>query len=352
MSRTRFEPLAGTGGFIASVSVADISRAGELREIAMKQRVLVPQPIAPVGLDFLKSRGYEVDTGCGAGEADIIARIGSCSGLLIRNAKVTQAIIDAAPELKVIGRHGVGVETIDVAHATRRGIWVTNAPESNFNAVAEHTIMVILLLAKKFLKTHACFSDGDFDVRNRLVNLELSQKTLGIVGFGRVGRAVARKAHHGLEMKIIAYDPFSSPTADFDYVEFSKALDDVFSRSDFVTLHLPANEKTREIVDRHLFETMKPSAYLVNAARHEIVNEADFVAALQAKRIAGAAVDVYAKEPPDMTSAILRLPNVVYTPHNAAHTAEAFANMALHAAQGIHEILSGSRPTWPVNRIG
>lgn len=317
----------------------------------MKQRILVPQPISPIGLNFLKNQGYEVDTGCGAGEADIIEKIGSCSGLLIRNAKVTKKIIDAATELRVIGRHGVGVETIDVAYATQRGVWVTNAPESNFNAVAEHTIMTLLLLAKNFLEVHRCFTAGDFDVRNRIVNMELPQKTLGIVGFGRVGMSVARKAYHGFGMKIIAYDPFVSSSKEFNYVSFSKNIEHVFSTSDFITLHMPANEKTRSIINKNLFDKMKPTAYLINAARHEIVNERDFVDAIKAKRIAGAATDVYEKEPPDTASPMLCLSNVVYTPHNAAHTKEAFANMALDAAQGIHEILSGLKPTWPVNNI-
>lgn len=317
----------------------------------MKNKVLIPQEISQVGLDFLRNHGYDIEPGCGSSEKDIINSIKDCSGLLIRNARITRNIIDAAPHLRVIGRHGVGVEAIDVEYATEKGIWVTNAPESNFNAVAEHTVMMILVLAKNLLQNNKVFMSGDFNIRHRIVNMELVNKTLGIVGFGRVGKAVAKKAYHGLGMHVIAYDPYFTNSEEFDFVTRSCELKEVFSQSDFITLHLPVTKSTKGLVDRGLLEVMKRTAYLINAARHEIFNEKDFINTIQAGSFAGAAIDVYAEDPPPLDSPMLNLPNIVYTPHNAAHTIEAFTDMALQAAQGVHEVLSGVSPTWPVNSI-
>lgn len=317
----------------------------------MKDRILIPQEISRIGIDFLEKNGYVVDFGCGAGEKEIIRSINGCKGLLIRNARVTKAIIDAAPHLRVIARHGVGVDTIDVDYATKKNVWVTNAPESNFNAVAEHTIMMMLVLAKNLIEVHKTFSDGDFNVRHRIVNMELPNKTLGIVGFGRVGKEVARKAFFGLGMKVLVFDPYYTDTGNFNHVQKCRTLVELFSQSDFISLHLPVTVDTKGLINSDLLGCMKRTAYLINAARHEIINEEDFISAMVSRQFAGAAIDVFEADPPDNNSPMLHLPNVVYTPHNAAHTVEAFTNMAMHAAQGIHEVLSGNRPTWPVNNI-
>jgi D-3-phosphoglycerate dehydrogenase len=209
--------------------------------------------------------------------------------------------------------------------------------------------MMILVLAKNLLENNKAFLAGDFDIRHRIVNMELTNKTLGIVGFGRIGKAVAKKAYYGFGMRVIVSDPHFKNSDEFDFVTRSLELEEVFSQSDFITLHLPVTKDTKGMVDHRLIEKMKQTAYLINAARFELLNERDFINALHEGIFAGAAIDVFNQDPPAIDSPMLNLPNVVYTPHNAAHTDEAFTKMALDAALGIHEVLSGIRPTWPVN---
>jgi D-3-phosphoglycerate dehydrogenase len=317
----------------------------------MQERVLIPQNISSVGIEFLQQKGYEIKAGCCRTASDIMKQIRDCSALLVRNARIDKDIIDAAPNLKVIARHGVGIDNIDVSYATEKHIWVTNAPESNFNAVAEQVLMFLLQLSKNFIQVQRAFSQGGFDIRNRITNMELKGKTLGIVGFGKIGRAVAQKADCGLGMNIMVFDPYIPKEKQPETVVFVDDLEEIFSSSDFVTLHMPITPQTRGLIDGNIMKKMKPSAYLINAARQEILNEQDLVEILQKGAIAGAAIDVYASDPPDMKSPLFTLQNVILTPHNAAHTHEAFRNMALHAALGIYEVLSGQRPTWPVNSI-
>ncbi|HAA04841.1 MAG TPA: phosphoglycerate dehydrogenase, partial [Syntrophobacteraceae bacterium] len=251
----------------------------------------------------------------------------------------------------VIARHGVGYENVDVARATELGIWVTFTPESNANTVAEHTIGCIIALARNFVRSDCELRRGNWNFRNQVMGTDLGGKVLGVVGLGKIGRRVAKKAALGLDMKVLAYDPHLGAEQAPEYVTPAASWEELFSISDFVTLHIPGGQKTKGIVSRREFSMMKKSAFLINAARGDIVNEGDLIEALLQGTIAGVALDVYAQEPPDPETPLLSMNNAMLTPHNAAHTRECLVRMAHDAARGIDEVLTGKRPTWPVNEI-
>ena len=317
----------------------------------MQKTVLIPQDIHEEGKAYLRERGYEIKMGNGISSDVLKKDVEGCIAILIRTAPLPADVLEAGQGLKVIGRHGVGVDNIDLEAATRLGIWVTNAPESNSNSVAEHVIGLIIACARNFIRCDREFRDGNFKIRNQLIGMDLEGKTLGILGLGRVGSLVAKKASLGLDMKVVGYDPYISADRVAPEVQKIDDWDQVFKTCDFVTLHLPASSETKGIVGKRELSLMKPSAYLINAARGEIVSEAELVEALKAKQIAGAGLDVFEKEPPDRDNVLLALGNVVLSPHNAALTEEAMIRMATHAAQGIDEVISGKRPSWPVNDL-
>jgi D-3-phosphoglycerate dehydrogenase len=317
----------------------------------MERAVLIPQDIREEGKAYLRERGYTVRMGSGESVNAIKADVAGCAAILIRTAALPAEILEAGTALKVVSRHGVGVDNIDVETATRLGIWVTNAPESNANSVAEHTIGLIIACARNLVRCDSELRGGNFQIRNHLIGMDLECKTLGIVGLGRIGRLVAKKASRGLDMKVIGYDPYIPQENVVPEVQRVDDWQRIFKSSDFISLHLPANSETRGIVGKEELVLMKPTAYLINAARGEIVDEAALADALREKRIAGAGLDVFEKEPPGRDNPLLLLENVVLSPHNAALTKEAMIRMATHAAQGIDEVLSGKKPTWPVNNL-
>lgn len=315
----------------------------------MSCTVLIPQDIVAEGKKYLTDRGYSIKLGRGSTVEAIAADVVGCDAILARTAPFPRAVMEAEPKLKVIARHGVGVDNIDVKAAQERGIWVTNAPESNSNSVAEYAVGMIVALARGFVRADRAARAGDWEYRNRAKCCDLEGKTLGIVGAGRIGSLVARKARFGLDMKILAYDPFVEEVRDVPDALIVKDLDYVFRNSDFISLHLPALPETKGLIDAKHFGMMKGGAYLVNAARGEVVNERDLYEALKSGRIAGAGLDVYDPEPPSKDNPLFGLENVALTPHNAALTAEAMIRMAVHAAMGIDDVLSGRKPKWPVN---
>lgn len=316
----------------------------------MSFTVLIPQNISSSGINYLTECGYKIKIGNGHDEDTIAADVVGCDAILIRNARITPKIIDAGNKLKVIGRHGVGVDTIDVDYAAKKGIWVTNAPLSNGNAVAEHTMYLLLSLAKNAKIIDDNLRNGNFNIRHTVTNIELKEKTLGIIGLGRIGRNVAKKAFDGFSMNVIGYDPYAKKESLSSQIILKDSVDEVLENADFVTLHLPAVPATTKSIGIEKFKKMKKSSYFINASRGEIVKEEELIEALEKKIIAGAALDVLEGEMPNMDSKLFHMENVILTPHNAAHTYEAFENMAMHAALGIYEVLSGKTPTWPVNR--
>jgi len=315
----------------------------------MAYQVLIPQDVAQQGKDYLRDRGYEIKMGSGIMVEAIAADVVDCDAILARTAPFPAKVLEAGKKLKVISRHGVGYDNIDVAKATELGIWVTFAPESNANTVAEHTIGCILALARNFIQLDRETRAGNFAIRDKLLGADLAGKVLGVAGLGKIGRLVAQKASRGLGMNVIGYDPYLKPEQIAEFATPAKSVEEFFSSSDFVTVHIPGGQTTRSAVAKKQFGLMKKTAFFINASRGDVVVEADLIDALRNRMIAGAAIDVYEKEPPQKDNPLMSLDNVLLTPHNASQTRECMIRMALHAAQGIDEVLSGKRPTWPVN---
>jgi len=315
----------------------------------MGYKVLIPQEILDEGKDWLRARGYEIKMGSGIKADDIARDVVDCDAILARTAPFPARVLEAGKKLRVIGRHGIGYDNIDVAKATELGIWVTNAPESNAGSVAEFAMGCIIALARNFIRSDRETRAGNWLIRDKMVGSDLEGKVLGIAGLGKIGRRLARKASLGMEMKVIGYDPYLAPEAFPEYATPVATWEELFASSDFISLHMPGGEKNRGIVGRKEFSLMKKTAYLINASRGDVVNEAELVEALKKGVIAGAALDVFAQEPPEKDNPLFSMDNVFLTPHNAALTREAMVRMALGAAQGIDEVLTGRRPTWPVN---
>jgi D-3-phosphoglycerate dehydrogenase len=315
----------------------------------MAYKVLLPQDVAQPGKDYLRERGCEIKMGSGVTADAIAADVADCDAILARTAPFPAKVFEAGKKLKVIARHGVGYDNIDVAKATELGIWVTFAPESNANTVAEHAIGCILTLARNFIQLDRETRAGNWGIRDQLLGADLSGKVLGIVGLGKIGRRVAKKAAQGLDMKVLGYDPYLKDEQVAEFATPAASFEEVFAGSDFVTVHIPGGAPTKGIVNKKLFALMKKTAFFINASRGDVVDAPALVEALRNGTIAGAAIDVYEKEPPPKDNPLMGMSNVLLTPHNASQTRECMIRMALHAAQGIDEVLSGKRPTWPVN---
>jgi D-3-phosphoglycerate dehydrogenase / 2-oxoglutarate reductase len=305
-------------------------------------KVLVREQIADAGVELLRA-SFEVDVDTTSPLGQIVGRY---DALIVRSAtKVTAEVIAAATRLKVIGRAGVGVDNVDVEAATRRGIVVANAPESNVVSAAEHTIGLLVALARNIPQAHAALVAGRWE-RSKWGGVELADKTLGVLGFGRIGRQVARRAL-GLQMKVVAYDPFVSADRFRELGVESASFDEVLERSEFVTLHLPLTDETRSAIDAGAIAKMRDGARIVNAARGELVDIAALIDALESGKIAGAAVDVFPEEPYD--GPLLAAPNVVVTPHLAASTDEAQDRAGVIVAEQVVAALQGGLVTNAVN---
>lgn len=314
----------------------------------MSFKVLVPQPIADEGIELLLSSELEVVEPPAWDAATLGEYIGDCRGVLSRTAPMTSKVLERARDLRVIARHGVGLDNIDLEYCAERSIVVTNTPEANATAVAEHTLGMIVAVVKNMLLGDKEIRKGHFDARDRLYGIELEGKTLGVVGLGRIGRLVARKAARGLDMKIVGYDPYLH---DQDLPEFVRRmeLEDLLATSDVVTLHLPLTEETRNLLGKEQISAMKDGAYLINCARGVIVDEGALEEALRSGKLSGAALDVFADEPTGQDHPLWDFKNVIVTPHMAAFTEESVVRMAVHAAEGVISVARGEPPRWPVD---
>ncbi len=317
----------------------------------MKPKVLVAQPIAEEGTRLLIQQGFEVKQLQGYSVEALQAEIPDWDGLLVRDGKVPREVIERGKKLKVISRHGAGLENIDVAAATEHGIYVTHTPVANSTSVAEHVLGIMLALAKNLMSVDPALRQGNFGIRHICYGLELEGKILSIIGLGNIGRRLGKKAALGLGMKVLGYDPYISPQDLDSAIELTSDWRRIFEEGDFVSLHLPLNDRTRGVVGMKEFQWMKKTAFFINCARAPIVNEKDLVQALEQGSIAGAGIDVYTISPPPQDHPFFKMKNIVVTPHSAAHTHEAMVNMATQAAQGIVEVLTNRTPTWAVNQI-
>jgi D-3-phosphoglycerate dehydrogenase len=306
-------------------------------------KVLIREPIADAGVELLRSK-FEVDV---ATNGDLAELIGEYEGIVIRSAtKLTADLIERAERLRVIGRAGVGVDNVDVPAATRRGIVVANAPESNVVSAAEHAVGLLVALARNIPQAHAALVQGRWE-RSRWGGVELADKWLGVLGFGRIGQQVARRAV-GLQMRVVAYDPFVSRERFRELgVERAESPEEVFAAADFLTIHLPLTDETRGSIGRDAIAQLKDGVRLVNAARGELIDEAALAEALRSGKVAGAALDVFSEEP--YSGPLLELDNVVVTPHLAASTAEAQDRAGVIVAEQVAAALEGGLVTNAVN---
>jgi D-3-phosphoglycerate dehydrogenase / 2-oxoglutarate reductase len=306
-------------------------------------RVLVREEIAEAGVELLRSR-FDVDVDRESALEEII---GSYDAIVVRSGtKLDAGLIERAERLKVIGRAGVGVDNVDVEAATRRGIVVANAPESTVVSAAEHTIGLLVALARNIPQAHAALKQGRWE-RSSWGGIELAGKTLGVLGFGRIGQQVARRAL-GLGMRVVAYDPYVAGDRFRELgAERAETTAEIYAAADFLTLHLPLTPETSRSVDAAAFEAMRPGVRIVNAARGELLDEDDLLAALRSGRVAGAALDVFGEEP--YSGPLLELDSVVATPHLAASTGEAQDRAGLIVAEQVAAALEGGLVTNAVN---
>jgi D-3-phosphoglycerate dehydrogenase len=311
-------------------------------------RVLVTEELAARGLDAMRAGGLEVDQRLGLTPEELREAVRDAAALVIRSAtRVDDALLAAAPELVVVGRAGIGLDNVDVDAATRRGVMVVNAPQSNVLSAAEHTLALLLAQARNVPQADADLRRGEWN-RSRWEGVELHAKTLGIVGLGRVGVLVAQRAH-AFGMQLLAYDPFvSADRARQLGVQLVPALDELVRQADFLTIHLPKTPDTIGLVDAELLTHAKPTLRIVNTARGGIIDEAALADALREGRVAGAAIDVWATEP-TTDSPLFKLANVVVTPHLGASTAEAQDKAGQTIAEQVVLALRGEFVPYAVN---
>src|SRR5216683_7021866 len=301
-------------------------------------KILVSDDVSDSGLQPLRDAGFVVEKQTGLAPDALRHALADSEGLVVRSeTKVTADLMDAARKLRVIGRAGVGVDNIDVAAATARGIVVMNAPDGNTITTAEHTMALLVALARNVAQANSCIKAGKWE-RKRFIGVELQGKALGIIGLGRIGRAVAARAR-AFGMKIVAHDPFISPEEAKDLEIESVSLDEVFSRADFLTVHTPLTSETRGIIGAPAFAKMKKGVRIINCARGGLIDESALYEAIKSGIVAGAALDVFEQEPPPFDHPLLALDEVIATPHLGASTTEAQEGVAFTVAEQMRDYL-------------
>lgn len=323
-----------------------------------EMKILLTERISPVGINLLKEKA-EVVIAPSPAEKDLLPLIGDADALLVRSSNVTAGLLEAGKNLKVVGRHGIGLDNIDLLSATRLGILVVHTPGANTNAVAEHALWAMLHCARNFNKAEVAFRRGDLCRAGSLPGLvqkmgyttmELKDKLLGLVGIGRIARRLSDIAGKGFGMKVRAYDPLvADEVFEAAGLERCTTLEKVISGADFVSLHVPYTKDTYHLIGERELALFKPTGYLINTSRGGIVDEYALYKALKIGRLAGAALDVFEKEPPPIDMPLFGLDNVLLTPHMAAMTDLALINMANDVAKGILDVLEGRKPQYLAN---
>jgi D-3-phosphoglycerate dehydrogenase len=309
--------------------------------------VFIPEPIAAAGLDLLRG-DCDCLLGWKDGPADH-ADLYRADGVIVRLFQIEERDIARSRRLKVIAKHGVGLDNIDCDAATRAGIPVVYTPTANANAVAEHTLALMLALSRQIAPAETALREGRFEQRGRFQGVELAGKTLGILGLGRIGSRVAEMATLGLHMTVVAYDPYLAAESYSGPAQLTTSLQKLLEQADFLTLHVELTAETRRLIDGPKLELVKPTCRLINTSRGAVIDEEALVRALHAGRLAGAALDVFEVEPLPADHPLLRAPNILLTPHISSSTRESLERMSLEAAQGVLDVLQGVRPRYLVN---
>jgi D-3-phosphoglycerate dehydrogenase len=307
--------------------------------------VFTDQTIGHEALDLLAPTCHVRVLTAYPSEHELVKACADAHGILARLGTISTRVIDSAPYLRIIARHGVGVDAVDLEAATRRGVVVTTTGSENAAAVAEYTFALLLALVRKVLVADSGMRKGEWS-REALVGMELDGRTLGIIGLGAIGRRVARQAN-GFGMRVLAFDPKIQDAQDPGIALTS--LEDLLERSDVITLHTRLTSETARLIDARALARMKPGAYLVNTARGEVVDQAALIAALSSGALGGAALDTYEQEPLPVDSPLRRLSNVVLSPHVAGQTGAALVRVAISAAQAILDEFAGRQPKYVYN---
>ena len=339
--RVRIETTNPSGRF---QDIKRQHRLPNLRSALNSFQVLIPDPIHPDGVTRLRER-FVVDTDSG-GDADALhAAFAAADAVVVRNLAIPAQLLKAAPKLKVIAKHGAGVDNIDLDAATRLGIIVANVPGGNADAVAEATVALMLAAIRRVPEVHDLVQRGRYSARFELQFSQLSERTLGLVGIGNIGTRVANICSRGFRMRVVAFDPGLS-AAEIEARGANKAdsLDSLLAVADVVSLHLPLTDDTYHLIGREQLERMKSSAILINAARGPLVDEIALATALRAGVIAGVGLDVFEIEPPSLDNPILTSPHAVLSPHTAGNTIDAARYLAVSSANIVIDVLSGRRP--------
>lgn len=314
-------------------------------------KVLITNKIQDCGLQLFEEAGFEVVISPSPAVEDVKPLIGDCDAVLARMTPVKAELIEAAPKLKIIGMHGVGLDAIDVKLASEKGIAVTYAPAANGRSVAELVMAFVLDLSRKVIPAdYALRSQGRFKDRDKFVGHDIEGKTIGIVGMGRIGQTIAKMASCGFDMQVLGYDPFVSAKA-MEAIGAKKAesVEEVLKKSDFVSLNCAPTPDMIGFMDYEHFKMMKPSSFFINCARGSLVNYADLCRALEEGVIAGAATDVFEKEPVPENDPVLKAPDLIATPHIAASTKESMDRVVMTVANDFIRYFKGERPEFLAN---
>lgn len=298
-------------------------------------RILITEEVAQETIEYLEKHGINVKRGSGLDEETIIRDIHDCDAVMVRVMRITRTVIENAPNLRIIAKHGVGCDSIDLSAADQRGIMVINTPGANTESVAEHTMALILACARNLRQANMEYSKGNYGIRDSLEICEISKKTLALVGFGQIAQEVAKKAYYGFNMRVIAYTHRKKDNSVPDYVEIYEDLCLLASEADFMSIHISGIEENRGFINFSLINRMKATAYIINTSRGFVVDTEALVSAVEAGRIAGAGLDVCDPEPVGNGSILFTNPRIILTPHCGAASRESMIRMGLQASEKV-----------------
>ncbi len=313
----------------------------------MKYKVLIPQEVSVKAINYLEANDCECICLDDCSVENMCKYVGDCDAILARTADFNQVVLEKGIKLKIVARHGAGLDNIDLDYAREKGIVITNTPGANSNSVAEHTIALMLACAKNIPYFDKITREGDWVKRDTEKTIDVSGKTLGLIGFGRISGLVAKKAALGFDMNVLVYRTHRDTPLP-EYIQEAENMEEVLSQSDFVSFHMPLRPDTENIINKETLGLMKESAYFINMARGGNVDEDALYDILKSHKIAGAAIDVFKMEPPGADNKLFELDNLIVSPHNAAHSYDSMDRMAYNAATEIIKVLNGKKPQWQV----
>src|SRR5699024_2593315 len=306
------------------------------------------EQIAPEAIKMLEKKDYDLFFPSDIDNVLDDPSTKDCDAILVRGATVDESFFDRMPNLKIVARCGVGTDNIAITKASNRNIYVCNVPSGNCVSVAEHVLGLMISLSRHTIKTNKALKEGNYEARSVYEGVELSGKTIGIIGLGQIGQLIAKKCIYGLNMNVLAYDPYVHQS--YEQVTIVDSVDSIFDKADYITLHLPYKPALHHFVDERLLKKMKKNAYIINCARGGLIDDTALAKAVKSGDIAGAGVDVFEQEPPSKDYVLLGIENIIVTPHTAASTKESLSRMSVGSARNIIQFLNGKEPENAVNK--